>query len=142
MRHEFPNASAIPAGFWKWPHIDPAREWASKGNGSLVVETDFMNQLEKLRQMFGRPLIITSGYRDPAYNAQVAETGNDGPHTTGRAVDIRIYGTHAFELITLALALGGFTGIGLSQKGEQAKRFVHLDDLRPPQYPRPWVWTY
>lgn len=142
MRIEFKSAADIPAGFWKWKNIDPAREWASKGNGSLLVETDFLDRVQKLRGMFGLPLIITSGYRDPAYNAQVAETGTTGPHTTGRAVDIRIYGHHAYELVALAMA-SGFTGIGLSQKGEQTKRFVHLDDLRNgPGSPRPWVWTY
>lgn len=142
MRLEFPNATAIPAGTWRWPHVDAAKEWASKGNGAIVVVPEFLDKFEKLRRMFGSPLIITSGYRDPAYNNSVAETGTGGPHTTGRAVDIRIYGAHALALVHLALEIG-FTGIGLSQKGDQAKRFVHLDDLLAADgFPRPNLWTY
>lgn len=142
MRLEYASATDIPAGAWRWPHVSAAKEWASKGNGALVVVPEFLDKFEKLRRMFGSALIISSGYRDPAYNNTVAETGTNGPHTTGRAVDIRIYGEHAIVVVHLALELG-FTGIGVSQKGDQAKRFIHLDDLtRDDGFPRPFLWSY
>jgi zinc D-Ala-D-Ala carboxypeptidase len=141
MRYEFDKVSQIQPG-WRWPHVDPAKEWACKGSGRIVVVEQFLDKFEKLRQMWGAPLIINSGYRSPAHNATVSETGSNGPHTTGRAVDIRIYGEHAFAVVHLALQLG-FTGVGISQKGDQAKRFVHLDDLhRTDGYPRPTIWSY
>ena len=141
MRSEFSSVADLPANFWRWPHINPKTEWACRKTGSLVVDTEFLDGLEKLRGMFGRPLIITSGYRSPEHNREVSTTGDDGPHTTGRAVDIRIYGSLAFELVSLAFGLG-YTGIGLAQKGEHAKRFVHLDTLTAPEHPRPMIWTY
>lgn len=127
---------------WRWPHIDPVKEWACKGTGAILVETEFLDLVERLRMIHGRPLNFTSGYRTPAYNAAVSTTGLTGPHTTGRAIDVRIYGIRAYDLVRQAFTLG-FTGIGLSQKGPQAGRFIHLDTVdHSPTSPRPWVWSY
>jgi uncharacterized protein YcbK (DUF882 family) len=138
----FDSAAEVPIGEWSWPHIDPAREWACRGTGKLLLDTEFLDLVEDLRTLCGWPLIITSGYRTPMYNASVSTTGLTGPHTTGRALDIRIYGHRAFLLIIHAMTLG-FTGIGVSQKGAHASRFVHLDMVPDgPGAPRPWVWSY
>ena len=111
-------------------------------SGRIVIETTFLDKVEHLRAVVGRPLIINSGYRTPEHNAAVSATGENGPHTTGRAVDIRVYGAHALDVIRAAFAVG-FTGIGLSQKGSVSSRFVHLDDLTEGDgYPRPNLWTY
>lgn len=91
--------------------------------------------------MFGRPLPIVSGYRTPEHNQQVSDTGANGPHTQGRAADIKVYGADALELIALAVA-AGFTGIGVQQKGPMSSRFLHCDDLEAPDYPRPGCWSY
>lgn len=102
----------------------------------------FMDRLIHLRQALNFPLPVSSGYRCPEHNARVSRTGRTGPHTTGRAADVRVYGHRAHELIKLA-CLHGFTGIGISQGGPHAARFVHLDDLpNAPGQPRPWVWDY
>ena len=136
------KASDIPPGAWRWPFVNPATEWACKGTGRVLVVPEFMDRLHKLRVAWARPLIITSGYRSPEHNLRVAQSGADGPHTTGRAVDIRIYGTHVYHLLELAYA-HGFTGIGLDQTGPIASRILHLDDLTDgPASPRPWIWTY
>lgn len=140
MRAEFVSVGAIPGGFWMWPHFAP-RELADKNSGSIVVETDFLDRLERLRVAYGRPMIINSGYRTPEHNAIVSTTGEDGPHTTGRAVDVRVYGSYALDLIRRALDFG-FTGVGVAQNGSMTSRFVHLDDLDAPAYPRPTIWTY
>ena len=94
-----------------------------------------------LRERLGFPLIITSAYRSPEHNAAVGgRTGS--AHLAGRAVDVAVYGQEAHALVRWAMLLG-FTGIGVSQRGEREKRFVHLDDLPPsPGTPRPWIWTY
>jgi zinc D-Ala-D-Ala carboxypeptidase len=141
MRVSLASVKDLRPDQWHWPHVDPAKEWACKGTGKIVIETDFLDRFEKLRRMFGGPLIITSGYRSPEHNLKVAESGAGGPHTTGRAVDIRIYGEHAIALVHLALEIG-FTGVGVSQKGEQARRYIHLDDLQKPAFPRPMIWSY
>lgn len=141
MRLEYNSAADIPAGAWLWPHVSPAKEWADHASGKIVVETEFLDKFEKLRAMFGRPLPINSGYRTPEHNQEVSDTGATGPHTTGRACDIRIYGAYALELLGLAQGLG-YTGFGLQQKGELASRYIHLDDLEAPDFPRPTIWTY
>lgn len=134
--------TAFDLAAWRWPHVDPVREWACKGTGRIMVETDFLDRFERLRVAFGRPLIITSGYRSPEHNRQVSATGDDGPHTTARAVDIRIYGTWALDVIRRALD-EGFTGIGVMQLGPRGGRYLHLDDLPDaPDRPRPWIWSY
>lgn len=101
-----------------------------------------MDRLIGLRQALNFPLVVTSGYRCPTHNRAVSSTGSNGPHTTGRAVDIRVYGHRAYELLQAA-PLHGFTGIGISQGGAHARRFIHLDDLpNATGQPRPWVWDY
>jgi uncharacterized protein YcbK (DUF882 family) len=102
----------------------------------------FMRRLVELRKKLNFPLILTSAYRCPEYNARVSSTGSSGPHTTGQAVDIAVYGYRAAKLVGLARKYG-FTGVGLKQKGPHVGRFVHLDDLEEADgRPRPWVWTY
>lgn len=99
----------------------------------------FMDRLEDLRVAYGRPMSLSSAYRCAAHNAAVSSTGTDGPHTTGRAVDVLVSGPEAFKLIQLAVSRG-FTGIGVKQKGDG--RFIHLDDLPDGSHPRPRIWSY
>ncbi len=124
---------------WRWPNFRPD-EFRCKGSGRLVIVPGFMDRLQALRVAYGRPMVITSGYRSPDYNVRVSSTGPGGPHTTGRAVDVAVRGADALELLQLALS-HGFTGIGVQQKGQD--RFIHLDDLDArTDRPRPWIWSY
>ena len=59
----------------------------------------FMERLISLRENMGFPFVVTSAYRCPAYNEQISDTGAEGPHTTGRAIDLRVYGHRAQNLI-------------------------------------------
>lgn len=118
------------------------KELACKHCGQMHIPMEFVQKLQRLRDVCGFPFIINSGYRCPQYNDQVSNTGRNGPHTKG-AVDIRIYGYRAYELIKHATSTVPFNGIGVSQKGAQSSRFVHIDDLpEEPGQPRPWVWSY
>lgn len=111
------------------------------GCGQAKMNQRFLEKLDALREDFGAPLLVTSGYRCPEYNQRVSNTGPDGPHTTGHAADLAVRGPLAMELLEAALVRGGFTGVGLNQKG--TARFVHLDDLpNEPNRPRPTIWTY
>jgi zinc D-Ala-D-Ala carboxypeptidase len=123
---------------WRWPHINPRTEWASKDSGRILVVTETLDRLEALRAKLGRPIIINSGYRTPEHNAKVATTGRTGPHTTGRAADIKVHGgRERHEVVTAALAVG-FTGIGVGET------IVHVDDVPIgwKQIPRPAIWSY
>lgn len=105
------------------------------GCGRADMDPAFMEQLEAIRIRYGRPMIVLSGYRCPEHNARVSSTGRTGPHTTGRAVDIAVRGSDAYQLIRLALE-HGMTGIGVSQR-DGVPRFIHLDSV-----PRTAVWSY
>lgn len=111
------------------------------GCGQAKMDEDFLARLEDLRVAFAKPLVVTSGYRCPDHNARVSGTGSKGPHTTGKAVDVLITGADAYNILLLALSLN-FSGIGVSQRGEHGARFIHLDNLSFPEYPRPRVWSY
>jgi len=106
------------------------------------MDMEFIYALDQLRERLKFPMIITSGYRCPAYNDVVSTTGPHGPHTTGRAADVAISGEKAFRLVQQCTLGGWMTGIGINQKGPHEKRFIHLDDLGAPDHPRPRVWTY
>ena len=140
----FDSWDKVPKSLWVWPNFTPA-EMACKGTGRIVVVPDFMDRLQALRVVIGRPLRIMSGYRSPEHNAKVSSTGLTGPHTFGRAVDITIAGPDVYRLIKEAIRLE-FTGIGISQKGSWDTRFIHVDDLTEELteglHPRPRVWSY
>ncbi len=105
------------------------------------ISTKFVDMVDELREQLGFPLIVSSGYRCPAHNDRVSSTGRDGPHTTGKASDFKVHGRQAHALINAALQ-AGFTGIGIHQRGDMQKRFIHLDILTEPERFRPTVWTY
>ena len=129
----------LDPGVWVWPHFS-AKELACKGDGSIRMDTIFLDILELVRARYGRPMIVTSGYRSPAYNMKVSTTGPEGPHTTGQAVDIAVRGQDALDLLGVALSLG-LSGIGVKQHGPS--RFIHLDNLgATTTRPRPTIWTY
>jgi len=109
------------------------------GCGQMKMNNEFMLKLVALRDLLGSSMPVSSGYRCPSHNAAVGDTGLNGPHTTGCAVDVAVSRERATALVRAALGLG-FRGIGLKQHGPDAGRFVHLDTIqtRPAQI----IWTY
>lgn len=99
----------------------------------------FLQKLDSIREEYGQPIIVSSGYRCATYNNKISSTGVGGPHTRGRAVDIPCHGEEAIRLIRIALR-NGMTGIGVKQNGTHSKRFIHLDDLE--EGVRPTIWSY
>lgn len=95
-------------------------------------------RFNKLRVAVDEPLPMTSGYRCPTYNRKNGWTLS---HSTGQCGDLAVSHKLAFKVMAEAPKLG-FTGIGVSQKGN--KRFLHLDDLEEelPKRPRPHLWSY
>lgn len=112
------------------------------GCGRMEITPNFLDKLEALRECYGKPIRISSGYRCPAHNAGVSHTGARGPHTIG-AVDIPVSGGEAYDLLRAAWVVG-FSGIGMSQHGKHASRFIHLDDcdITDSRIPRPMLWSY
>lgn len=106
--------------------------------GVLQMNPKFMSRLEVIRQQFGFPMILSSAYRCPEHDKAI---GGAGIHTQGHAVDVKVYGPRAYRIVELAIRFG-MKGIGVHQRGDMDKRFIHLDDLENGAQPRPRIWTY
>ena len=107
--------------------------------GECHMDAEFLEMLEEIREAYGGPIHVTSGYRCPEYNNTISNTGTTGPHTTGKAVDVKVYGKKAYKLVNTAM-YHGVTGIGIHQHGPHEGRFIHLDIIH--SNVRPWIWSY
>ncbi|WP_295802155.1 D-Ala-D-Ala carboxypeptidase family metallohydrolase [uncultured Microbulbifer sp.] len=105
--------------------------------GENKFNDNTLRRLIAVREQVG-PMVISSGFRCEAYNTAKGYTQT---HATGQAVDVRIAGGDALRVVGMAIR-AGFTGVGVSQKGDWAGRFIHLDDLTADQAPRPAMWSY
>ncbi|MGR3303792.1 MAG: D-Ala-D-Ala carboxypeptidase family metallohydrolase [Candidatus Scalindua sp.] len=110
------------------------------------MDDNFMSQMVLIREILNTPLRVTSAYRCPEYNDKLyVDRGYgkgehlDGPHTTGRAIDIRASGELAFHLMDVAFECG-MKGFGVYQRGKHKGRYIHLDNLTSSA--RPWIWSY
>lgn len=103
------------------------------GCGRADMQPLFLGRLQALRMIWGKPMIITSGYRCPEHPVEKAKA-NPGTHAQGIAADIGVSGADAVALLRLALD-ANFTGIGVQQKG--SGRFLHLDIREHPA-----IWSY
>ncbi len=114
-------------------------EFVCSHTGDVAMQQPFLDQLNVLRETYGKPLRITSGYRHPTHPIE-AKKKTPGAHTTGQAVDLAVSRGDAYNLLVIALNMG-FTGIGIAQKGNG--RFIHLDTLTASSaHPRPTIWSY
>ncbi len=116
-------------------------------NGPIQVPGDwfrtpefmaFMRKLIDIRTRLGWPFQINSGHRCVLHPDEVKKkTGPgpymDGPHTIG-AADIGCAFERAYQLNREASILN--MGVGPTQHGPVADRFIHVDN----QGPR--IWTY
>ena len=104
------------------------------GCGRADMDLSFVKKLDQIREDLDFPLIISSGFRCPDHNDNVSSTGRDGPHTTGKAADVKLSYETARKF--LSEATHWFNGIGVNQKGEPGTRFIHVDSLGDR------VWSY
>ena len=69
-----------------------AKEFACKdGTDPLFVDSELVQVLQAIRDHFGAPVVITSGYRTAAHNRAVGGAVYS-QHQYGRAADIRVSG--------------------------------------------------
>jgi uncharacterized protein YcbK (DUF882 family) len=69
------------------------------------------DKLKSLETHFGRPVVVSSGYRDPAHARQVGE-GEELLHTHCDAADVRIQGVSKREIADILRSLPDRFGIG------------------------------
>ncbi len=97
-------------------------EFACKcGCGLADMDPDFMRRLQAIRDDFGRPMIITSGFRCPAHNDAI---GGGPEHVLGLAADVRCRNPVAEVLNELRIR-HQMPRFGVSQR-RRKPRFVHI----------------
>ena len=112
-------------GPWPWPHFTPG-EIACRHCGELRLDpgpgspSRSLDALERLRALWGRPIIINSAHRCPLHNQKVGGAKNS--RHLSLAFDCACPAPLQAEFVRLARR-AGFTGIGLYPR----KNFVHLD---------------
>lgn len=83
------------------PHFK-AREFQSKDKSEyLLIATELVEVLEKIRNHFNEPVIINSGYRTPSWNSKVNGASNSY-HCKGMAADIVVKRHNSTEVAKYA----------------------------------------
>lgn len=85
-----------------------------------------------VREHYGKPLIVDSGYRSPKYNAGVSGAKNSA-HMRCNAVDFQIAGVSKHALASYLRSIPGVGGVGLYCNSDP----VHMDVERR----RDWNWS-
>ena len=90
--------------------------------GSSPVSRDLIEALQELRDMVGKPLVITSGFRCRKHNREIGGA-TESQHCLGTAADIQCPGLPPEVLAESAATVERFRqgGIGVY------RRWVHVD---------------
>lgn len=116
---EFVPLEDKDAPSWPMKFFEPT-ELVSKGNGSFRADWQAMYLLDRCRFLLNEPMIVTSAYRDVAYNQKVGGAKRS-KHLLGKAFDIKCKaGRHRRHLLICAATVG-FKGFGFYRS------FLHMD---------------
>ena len=98
------------------------------GSDTVMVDEALTVVLQCIREHFGKPVTITSGYRTAAHNAAVGGA-KSSQHLLGRAADIRVEGVSVEDVAAYAESLmPDWGGVGrYPVKAGRANGWVHVD---------------
>lgn len=98
------------------------------GTDTVMVDETLTVVLQCIREHFGKPVTITSGYRTAAHNAAVGGA-KSSQHLLGRAADIRVQGVSVEDVAAYAESLmPDWGGVGrYPAKAGRAAGWVHVD---------------
>lgn len=97
------------------------------GTDKVLIDDDLVYKLQLIRDHFDKPLIITSGYRTPSYNAKVGGSPTS-KHVKGMACDIRVNGIDPVLVGMYAESIDS-GGIGVYS---YVNGFTHIDTRTTP----------
>ena len=107
------------------------------GSGQMM-DAEFLQMLDAARELYGKPMKITSGFRTENYNEELKKKGYaaspKSSHLKGLAADIACTtSAERWDMID-SLIKAGFNRIGI------AKTFIHvdIDESKTPFL----IWTY
>jgi len=102
------------------------------GSGQMM-DSEFLQMLDSAREIYGKPMVINSGFRTEEHNAKVGGTANSS-HIKGLAADIKCTTSADRWAMVHSLTKAGFNRLGI------AKTFIHVDtDKSKPPF---LIWTY
>lgn len=103
-----------------------------EGSGKNM-DYDLLNMIDKARELYGKPIVVTSGFRTESHNEKVGGVSSSS-HLKGLAIDVScVRSKDRFEMLTALLEVG-FNRIGV------ASTFIHVDvDKNKSQNV---IWTY
>ena len=98
------------------------------GTDTILIDEGLVVLLQCIREHFGKPVTITSGYRTAAHNKSVGGAAYS-QHLYGRAADIRVQGIPVEQLAAYAeTCLPGTGGTGrYPPRAGRAVGWVHVD---------------
>jgi len=103
-----------------------------QGSGQLM-DPKLLEMIDEAREIYGKPIHITSGYRTETHNRNVGGVKTSS-HLKGLAIDVAcIASSDRFELLGALLEVG-FNRIGV------ASSFIHVDI--DPDKSSNVIWTY
>lgn len=116
------------------PQLSPnfkVREFACKGSDVVLLDDELVVLLQCIREHFGKPVYITSGYRTAAHNAAVGGS-KSSQHLLGRAADFHVEGVPVAAVAAYAeTLLPSRGGIGRYPKDaahpKRSTGWVHID---------------
>lgn len=102
-------------------------EFACRGRGccdDVKIDEDLVAYLQQIRDHYGRPVTVNSGYRCPVHNKTIGGSPTSR-HTRGQAADIAVRDVAPAEVAKYAESIG-VLGIGLYENATDGF-FVHID---------------
>ncbi len=117
---------------YKWFKLSEFDSPDRPGSGELM-EPEVVQALDIARDIYGYPMIITSGVRSIDHNKSVGGSPKSS-HLLGYAADIAVPNSERRFLLVEALLDAGFHRLGLG------KDFVHVD--LDPNKPANCLWVY
>jgi uncharacterized protein YcbK (DUF882 family) len=103
-----------------------------QGSGQLM-DPKLLNMIDEAREIYGKPIHVTSGYRTEAHNRKVGGVDSSS-HLKGLAIDVAcVRSDDRFKMLSALLEVG-FNRIGV------ASTFIHVDIDKDKS--QNVIWTY
>lgn len=104
--------------------------------GKVTVSGWLIHLLNQVRENYGKPIYINSGFRCKKHNKEVGGKP-DSAHLEGFAADLRCTNSTDRFLLLFLLFLVGFKRIGIHEK------FIHVDVAEKDEgKPQEVLWMY